>query len=451
MERWTEQQVVALAPDDRSVAAARKLARPGPWSDLGSTDTLVWGKCQGSGSTPYQVSVDLTGPAATCSCPSRKFPCKHGLALLLLWVQGDGAVGHADAAADFADEWASGRRERSGARAARGAGGEAAPVDPVAQAKRREERVALMTAGMDDFARWLGDLVRNGMAAAYDQPYAFWDDAAARLVDAQLAGLADRVRSMASAVAVADDRADHLLTEVGRWWAATRAWRGRDGLDAAELADLRAFVGWPFATDEIRAGDAVEDRWVVLGVHRTDEGRVQEQRTWLHGTTSGETVVVLDFASVGGALGVAKVVGTVLDATVARYPGSGVRRALFVGEPVAAEITSELPGAVAGGPAIDDALAVRASVLARNPWLDRVPIRLSGATVVPGEVGPRTPVVVRSAVVDGHGDGVALPASVSPWALLARTGGHPVEVFGELEDHTFRPLTIAVGDELVAV
>ena len=84
-----------LAPDDASIKAALKLARPGPWSETGSTDTLVWGKCQGSGKTPYQVSVDLTGPAVKCSCPSRKFPCKHGLALLLLWVEGDGAVAEA--------------------------------------------------------------------------------------------------------------------------------------------------------------------------------------------------------------------------------------------------------------------------------------------------------------------------------------------------------------------
>jgi uncharacterized Zn finger protein len=27
------------------------------------------------------VSVDLSGPAFRCTCPSRKFPCKHGLAL----------------------------------------------------------------------------------------------------------------------------------------------------------------------------------------------------------------------------------------------------------------------------------------------------------------------------------------------------------------------------------
>jgi SWIM zinc finger len=50
----------------------------------------VWGLCAGSGKRPYQTVVDLTGPAYKCSCPSRKFPCKHALALLLNWAD-DGA------------------------------------------------------------------------------------------------------------------------------------------------------------------------------------------------------------------------------------------------------------------------------------------------------------------------------------------------------------------------
>ena len=76
------------APDAASLAAGRKLAVPGPWRETGCNDVLVWGQCQGSGKTPYQVSVDLTGPAYRCSCSSRKFPCKHALALLMLWSEG---------------------------------------------------------------------------------------------------------------------------------------------------------------------------------------------------------------------------------------------------------------------------------------------------------------------------------------------------------------------------
>ena len=83
----TMEAVLALAPDASSAKAAQGLQNPSQWPTLGASGVAVWGECQGSGSKPYQTQVDLAGPAFRCSCPSRKFPCKHGLALLMLQVQ----------------------------------------------------------------------------------------------------------------------------------------------------------------------------------------------------------------------------------------------------------------------------------------------------------------------------------------------------------------------------
>ena len=112
MARWTPEQVRTAAPDDAALKAARGLARPGPWSETGATDSLVWGKCQGSGKTPYQVSIDVLAPAYRCSCPSRKFPCKHALALLMLWAEG-GDIADVSTPSDFADAWARDRADRA--------------------------------------------------------------------------------------------------------------------------------------------------------------------------------------------------------------------------------------------------------------------------------------------------------------------------------------------------
>lgn len=423
-----------LAPDPSSLAAARKLASPGPWSDTGSTEQLVWGKCQGSGSKPYQVTVDLAGPAFKCSCPSRKFPCKHALALLMLWVDGAGTVATVDAAADFAQAWA---EERAGT-AARAAARTKAPPDPAAQAKRREERLSLMDAGIADFSTWLGDLVRGGTAAARHQPYSWWDGTAARLVDAQLPGLAEQVRTMSSDVVAREDWADHLLATAGRWWTATRAWTAREHLSADEVGDLRAYLGWSFATEEVRSNDRVDDTWLVLGAHRSDNGRLQQQRTWLWGETTHEMVQVLDFAAGGQTLAVPQVVGAVLRATVARYPGTAVRRALFASDPVAVETR---PGLPAGG-SVEDAWARAAEVWAANPWAGRVPVVLEGVRVTPGP----TPYAV-----DAAGDSVNLTADTAVWELLATSGGQPVDVFGELEPGRLRVLSFVGATELVAL
>ena len=430
MDRWSLGAVEKLAPDPSSLAAARKLATPGPWSDTGSTDTLVWGKCQGSGRTPYQVSVDLAAPAYRCSCPSRKFPCKHALALLLLWVRSDGAIADVAEAADFAAAWASERADRAASAAAKAAA-PATEVDPEARARRIEERRATMSAGLDDFARWLADLVRGGLAGARRHPWAWWDATAARLVDAQLPGLAEQLRDMAGHVSGRDDWSEHLLVEAGRWWTAVQAWRRWDLLDDDTRADLRVFLGWAQAREEVVGRGTVAGPWQVLGAHRSDDGRLQQQRTWLRHLTSGETVQVLDFAAARQPLPVAQLVGSVLEAEIARYPGHGPRRATFASPPQAVAQGATLPS----GGTLTEALDLLAEVWAANPWGQRVPVTVTGALLP--RAGSRPARIVD---IDGH----TLPLLLDDdWDLLARTGGHPTTVFGELEAAGFRPLTAA--------
>ena len=58
----TSESVLALAPDASSVKAAQALLKPGQWPTLGFNENAVWGECKGSGSKPYQVEADLSGP-----------------------------------------------------------------------------------------------------------------------------------------------------------------------------------------------------------------------------------------------------------------------------------------------------------------------------------------------------------------------------------------------------
>ncbi|MDP5225930.1 MULTISPECIES: SWIM zinc finger family protein [Arthrobacter] len=430
MGGWSEARVIESAPDESSLVAARKLARPGPWSETGSNDVLVWGKCQGSGKTPYQVSIDISAPAYRCSCPSRKFPCKHALALLLLWSRGEAAATGAETA-DFAQDWAAQRAARATAREQRSAD---RTVDVAAQEKRLAGRLELMDAGVSDFSRWLGDLMRTGLASARSQPYRWWDGVAARLVDAQLPGLADQVRSMGSAVHGRADWADHLLLCAGRWWAMTKAWEGRDRLSADELADLRVALGWPIPSAEVEGSEAMAGPWLALGAHRSSDGRIQQQRTWFRGPDGG-IVVVLDFAAGGEGLAAPQLAGTLVDSTVARYPGSAPRRALFTA-PLLPGGTS--PG-LGTGCSVAEALRQESAAVAVSPWRERHPVLLAGVRIHPD--GPGW-------LIDAVGD--ALPLIEAPMdSLLALTGGHPVDLFGELEDGHVRPLSLVIGGTVV--
>ena len=186
----------------------------------------------------------------------------------------------------------------------------------------------------------------------------------------------------------------------------------------------------------------------MIGVHRTDEGRLQAQRTWLHGSSSAETVLVLDFAAVGGTLRVAQVCGSVVDGALARYQGSAPCRVLL---PEGARVVAN-ESTLPPGTDIEGALEHVARGLAANPWLSRVAVTLESATFVPtatGDAGVNGD--EPGWVVDSSGASLPLAAGVDVWRVLARTGGRPIAVFGELEDAVFRPLTLGLSTELVPV
>lgn len=428
---WSEQQIVAAAPDAASVAAGRKLAVPGPWSETGANDSLLWGRCQGSGSTPYQVSVDLLAPAYRCSCPSRKFPCKHAIALLLLWSAG--AVGEDAGTADFAQSWAEQREKRARSRTA---AAEEGPADPQAQARRQAERVAKMDAGISDFTLWLTDLARAGLADARGRDRAWWDGAGARLVDAQLPALAEQVRDAGGAIRAGLGDGE-LLQLVGRWWMLARAWSVRETLPEAEQADLRAALGWPFPTAEVRAGEVVSGTWVVAGAHRDLEGRLQQQRTWLRGEDGGH-VVLHETAGPGSTLGTPQLAGTRLRATVALYPGSAPRRALFVDPAVPLEPSRDL-GTTSG---VASALATVSAHLGVAPWRDRFPVTLGDVSLADSP---------DPTIVDAAGDALPMVPGTDLTALLALTGGAPCSAFGEIEAGRFRMLSLVVDGEVTAL
>jgi hypothetical protein len=86
----TSEKIEALAPDQSSLDAARKLLSLPFWPRFATDENgLLWGECQGSGATAYRVVIAEADAGYKCTCPSRKFPCKHFLALM--WMHAEGA------------------------------------------------------------------------------------------------------------------------------------------------------------------------------------------------------------------------------------------------------------------------------------------------------------------------------------------------------------------------
>src|SRR3954462_12934937 len=286
---WPAATVEGLAPDAASIAAARKLARPGPWSGTGHDDHTVWGLCTGSGARSYQTQVDLGGPAYSCSCPSRKLPCKHALALLLLRA-GEPAAVPAGEPPDWVREWREARGRRTGRPAPRPAAGEP-PRDPEAAARRAAEREARVAGGVEDLRRWLRDAVRGGLGAERLRSWGEGAGFAARLGDARAPGAASRLRSLGGVAAGRrGDWPARLLEGLGLLHLLCEA-HGR--AEGPVRDDVRALLGWTVARDDLLAGPRVGGRWTVLARMVAEQERLRVQRTWLWGE---RPALVLDFA-----------------------------------------------------------------------------------------------------------------------------------------------------------
>lgn len=88
----TEDIIARLAPDEASLKSARDIVAAKRYSHPGTSGDGSWllAEFPGSGSADYVTSVDFTDPErplVRCTCPSRKVPCKHGIALMLLHEQ----------------------------------------------------------------------------------------------------------------------------------------------------------------------------------------------------------------------------------------------------------------------------------------------------------------------------------------------------------------------------
>jgi hypothetical protein len=101
--------VERAAPNAEAAKNGRALYVKGKFSRLqiDAEESIIFGLCAGSGKEPYQVSCDFAQadqPTFRRSCPSRQFPCKHGLGLMFAYVLGKGSFKTADVPLDLAEK-----------------------------------------------------------------------------------------------------------------------------------------------------------------------------------------------------------------------------------------------------------------------------------------------------------------------------------------------------------
>ena len=429
--------MLALAPDAPAQRTASSLATGQAWTLTGATGgaqpggaqsgAALWGECRGSAATPYRTVVDSAGPAWKCSCPSRKLPCKHVLALMLRWA--DGAV---TPDPDGPPEWAATWLDARAARASRAAqqaepGEQAGPKDPKAALRRAEQREARVASGAAELDRWLCDQVRQGLAVSQQAGYRHWDDIAARMVDAQAPGLADRLRALAAVPYSGAGWDGRLLEEYALLRLLTLAHRGQAELPGPLRDSVRSRIGFTVRQADLQAsGEPVRDRWLVLARRDAEAERIRTRRSWLRGTKTGRPALVLSFAAASMSLDDSLAVGSEVDGDLIFYPAAVPLRATVLATYGAAG------GGVPGPGTVARLLADYATALGADPWLDSWPAVLAATPA-------RAPV---PCLASANGQAVPLhPGAGDCWPLFAMSGGNALTVAGEWTPRGLWPLT----------
>lgn len=417
--------VQSLAPDQSALGSAGKLLAPKHWVRVArdaATDT-IWGECQGSGSNPYLVVADVRDHGYKCSCPSRKFPCKHSLALMWRYAERPQEFVE-DVPPQWVQEWL-GRRKRvakataeptleapakdiAGARADADMPGtpeipDLAEIEKKAKAaeRRRAQTEAAVHGGLEELKQWLQDQLRGGLAAFVEDAPAHCRRIAARLVDAKAAALASRIDELPARLLALPKvvRAEAAAFELGQCVLLAAAW-----VRKPDDADVRAAVLQSPTRDEVLGGDdalRVASQWEIAGTRiATRRDGLVSQATWLvdvaaavAGDASANALrpgcgfaLLLDFfPATAGRRSAAFVPGQRFAAELAFYPGRYPLRAVLHRSLDTVPVRPPpLPGAarpVPDAPA-SDPLAAHRRHLSAVPWAQITPLRLGPGLLV---------------------------------------------------------------------
>jgi hypothetical protein len=184
--------------------------------------------------------------------------------------------------------------------------------------------------------------------------------------------------------------------------------------------------------------EGVRDQWHVIARRQHQDETLTTQTTWLHGTNTRQFALVLEFAVGAQPLPVTYTVGQVLDATLVFFEGEPAIRALEKARHGVEPRRLQLPA----GADVAALQATFAAMLARNPYLERLPFVLDGVRPVLGSDG-------RLLLRDDAGRSVPVaPSCKHQWELIALSGGRPLRLFGECNARSFDPYGVQSEAEL---
>jgi len=322
--QFSEEQIWALAPDEASKKAGKDLAYSEKWITKGYNDLAIWGECKGSGSKPYETQIHIETITCKCSCPSRKFPCKHSLGLLILYVKNKAIFTHSTEPT-WVTDWLKKKKEQS----AKKEESKEKPINEISQAKRLQAREELVDSGIEELLIWMKDVIKNGIVSFPEKGTSILHHLAKRMVDAKSQGLASLLRKMAAIDFYTEGWENIFLSHLFNLYLVVSGFKNKSNINELLLEDIKGNIGFIKTQEQLKILDGITDNWIVIGKQTTQEDDMMIERNWLYGCSSKQYALIIHFSVRWQVNSLLLVPGSCIHATLVFYPSAHPLRAII--------------------------------------------------------------------------------------------------------------------------
>ena len=309
------------------------------------------------------------------------------------------------------------------------------------QSSSFSKRLDQMSSGLEELENWLQDTLRQGLASLEQQPD-FWKNISARMVDAKLGAVGRRLKTIRLLIGQQENWYEQVTQELGNIYLLIRALKNIDQLAPPLQRDVLTMSGVTVRKNELeKEGMSVTDVWMILATSEKEEDNLRSRRTWVYGWKTKRYGLVLDFAWGRTDFTEFYTAGEVFEGTIIYYPSNSPIRVQVKDK----KIIKDRPiKRIIGFAHLDAFLENYAIALAANPWLLEFPCAIQD--IIPVMEGDQMLLVDTNKHI--------LPSKMGNFKqmkILALSGGHPINLFGEWFGKTFIPLSVSVDERFVVL
>lgn len=427
----TSEKIRLIAPDEGTLERAKGLALSYLWKELKGNESILWGKYESTESHIYEPKVYVPELNYHCTCPSRKAPCKHVLALLLLKIKESAAIiNTAEETPQSIRLWLKSLEEAK----------EKSAANQEIADKNRAKRLEQMAAGVEELEIWLSDMIQQGLAALEGQDEGYWQAVGAKMVDAKLGSIGRKLKLFVD-LAGTKHWHEQLLMDLSELYLLAQGFKRMELLPEALQQEILTVAGIAIKKQEVLdQHNGITDNWLAIGQTSGKEDKILYRRTWFLGEKTQHQGMVLEHAPAHIGFDTSWTVGAVYQGETLYYPSVYPLRMLFRQFRFSNEPFSNF----VGFEDFEAFLEAYAEATAAHPWIVAFPALLEDVIpVVQGEdlllLDKNRKFLNAKMRADSH------------WKLLALSGGHSICVFGEWEKGTFFVMSALAENRLVVL